>query len=208
MNFKAVLSVISLSLSCLPANAYKIYSAIVPDVGESHLLVTIHDKPCEASSPNASMRNSVSSTSGCWIQDGNLIKITLADNKDVKLFPYADFKFMGDSKPVVPKKEEPKPSKVNLTCVADSWFGDMTIERNEQGELIKLVVSGDEVRATEQASAINFSYKGMNISLSTVTGAFNYETTGFQSYLNNRLLGKPSVKGAGVCKINSGTRQF
>lgn len=37
MNFKAVLTVIALSLSSMTANAYKIYSAIVPDVGERNL---------------------------------------------------------------------------------------------------------------------------------------------------------------------------
>jgi hypothetical protein len=69
-------------------------------------------------------------------------------------------------------------------------------------------VSGEKVSASEKANAINFSFSGMNISLSTLTGVFNYETSGFQKYLNNRLLGGGSAKGAGICKVNNAIKQF
>ena len=69
-------------------------------------------------------------------------------------------------------------------------------------------MSGELVGANEVSNAINFSFKGLNISLSTLTGVFNYETSGFQKYLNNRLLGGGSAKGAGLCKINTSVKQF
>ena len=76
------------------------------------------------------------------------------------------------------------------------------------GSLKSLVVSADFVGATVVANTINFSFNRLNISLSVLTGAFNYETSRFQRYLNNRLLGGGSTKGSRLCKVNTGTKHF
>ena len=145
----------------------------------------------------------------CWYQDGDLIKVKVPNIEGVKVFPFSEFKFIGYTKPqTVAKQEEKKQGVTTLTCAADAWFGDIVVERNADGSLKSLVVSGEPVTATEQANSLNFSFKGLNISLSTLTGAFNYETSGFQRYLNNRLLGGGSAKGTGYCKVNTGAKQF
>lgn len=191
----------------------KVMSALVPSDGETHLLVSIYERNCETNGWNASLANTAESAKGCWYQEGDLVKIKIQGVDGVRTFPYSAFKFMGYSKPQAQTQAQKTEVKkqdatVTLTCVADAWFGDIVVERNQDGTLKSLVVSGELVSATEVANAINFSFKGMNISLSTLTGAFNYETSGFQRYLNNRLLGGGSTKGAGLCKVNAATKQF
>ena len=187
----------------------KVMSALVPSDGETHLLVSIYERNCEPSGWNASLSNTNESSRGCWYQEGDLIKIKIQGAEGLRVFPYDAFKFMGVSKPQTATAQQPKQqSNVTLSCVADAWFGDIVVERNQDGTLKSLVVSGELVGANEVANAINFSFKGLNISLSTLTGVFNYETSGFQKYLNNRLLGGGSAKGAGLCKINTSVKQF
>lgn len=207
------ISITCLSWSLAASAQQKVMSAPVPVDGDTHLLVSIYERNCEPNGWNASLANTVESARGCWYQEGDLIKIKIQGVEGVRAFPYSSFKFMGNSKPPTqaqaPKTEVKKQdATVTLTCAADAWFGDIVVERNQDGTLKSLVVSGELVSATEVANAINFSFKGMNISLSTLTGAFNYETSGFQRYLNNRLLGGGSTKGAGLCKVNTATKQF
>ena len=114
---------------------------------------------------------------------------------------------MGDSVAQVATKPQENKLVTVLTCVADAWAGDVTVERNQDGSLKTVFVSGERVSANEQANAINFSYSGLNISLSTLTGVFNYDTSGFQSFLN-RELRRPNAKGAGVCKVNTAQKKF
>jgi hypothetical protein len=198
------------SLSVLSAFAqYKVSSALIPIDGETHLLVSIYDRNCESNGWNASLSNTNESSRGCWYQEGDLIKIRIQGTDGVRVFPLDAFKFMGLSKPQNVTAQQPKQqSPITLSCVADAWFGDIVVERNQDGTLKSLVVSGEVVNASEVANAINFTFKGLNISLSTLTGVFNYETSGLQKYLNNRLLGVGSTKGAGLCKINTSAKQF
>lgn len=208
-----MLSLVFVALMCifaLPASAQqKVLAALVPGDGEAHLLVTIYERNCEPAGWNATLTNTDSTIRGCWYQDGDLIKVKVANVEGIKIFPFVEFKLMGYAKPQpVAKQDERKQGITTLSCVADAWFGDIVVERNADGSLKSLVVSGETVSATEQANSLNFSFKGLNISLSTLTGAFNYETSGFQRYLNNRLLGGGSAKGTGYCKVNTGTKQF
>jgi hypothetical protein len=188
---------------------HRVMSALVPSEGETHLLVSIYERNCEPSGWNASLSNTNESSRGCWYKEGDLIKIKVQGVEGVRVFPFDAFKFMGFSKPQTATAPQPKQqSTVTLSCVADAWFGDIVVERNQDGTLKSLVVSGELVSANEVANVINFSFKGLNISLSTLTGVFNYETSGFQKYLNNRLLGVGSTKGAGLCKINISQKLF
>ena len=188
---------------------HRVSSALIPLDGETHLLVSIYDRNCDSNGWNASLSNPQESSRGCWYQEGDLVKIKIQGSDQLRAFPFESFKFMGVTKPQATKPTENKQAtSVTLSCVADAWFGDIVVERNQDGTLKSLVVSGESVSASEVANVINFTFKGLNISLSTLTGVFNYETSGFQKYLNNRLLGGGSTKGAGLCKINTSVKQF
>lgn len=192
----------------LEVPAYQVFSGLYQDAGDTHLLVTIRDKACDPKAGNATINNIATSLRGCWIQEGPVVKITILDSSDVRVFPKADLRLMGDLQDLAAiKSQEIKPSTVALTCIADAWVGDVVVERGVDGALKSLFVSGDRVSATEQANAINFSFNGLNISLSTTTGVFNYETSGFQSFLNSEF-GRKNTKGVGVCKINTAKKQF
>jgi len=212
MKFGLKLLVIAcLSWVFIASAQQKVMSALVPSDGETHLLVSIYERNCESNSWNASLANTAESAKGCWFQEGDLVKIKVQGVDGFRIFPFSAFKFMGYSKPQAqaPKAEVKKQdATVTLTCAADAWFGDIVVERNQDGTLKSLVVSGEIVSAAEVANAINFSFKGMNISLSAITGAFNYETSGFQKFLNRELFGGGSTKGTGLCKVNTATKQF
>ncbi len=203
---KRLLTIASALFIASSASAYSIQAAIVPDAGEKHVLVSIRDRACDSKTGNAQISTATTTSNGCWTKDGQLIKVTLLDSNEVKVFPVSEFKLIGDTQELAEKSNE-KRASVTLTCVADAWVGDVTVERNADGSLKNVYVSGERVSASEQANALNFSYNGFNISLSTLTGVFNYETTGFQSFLNLKL-GKPNAKGAGACKINTAQKKF
>jgi hypothetical protein len=188
-------------------NAAPVFAALIPDTPDTHILVTLVDKACDPKSGNSSIVTASSSVKGCWMQDGPTYKVTLLETNEVKIFPKTEFKFMGDSVAQVATKPQENKLVTVLTCVADAWAGDVTVERNQDGSLKTVFVSGERVSANEQANAINFSYSGLNISLSTLTGVFNYDTSGFQSFLN-RELRRPNAKGAGVCKVNTAQKKF
>lgn len=195
-------------LFALQSSAYPVFSGLYPDVGDTHLLVTIRDKACDPKSGNATINNTSTNLRGCWVQEGPVVKISIMDSSEIKVFPKSELKLMGDVQDVPSSKsQETQPANVALTCIADAWVGDVVVERGADGVLKNLYVSGDRVNATEQANAINFSFNGLNISLSTITGVFNYETSGFQSFLNMKLA-RPNAKGAGLCKINTAKKQF
>ena len=212
MKFKKTLAFIfinSVFMTALHAQ-HTVMMAVVPSSGETSVLATIIDRKCDAVGWNATLTNTTETLRGCWFREGDLVKIKIANSETVRVIPFDVLKSIGLTRPPqTPKAEEPKkPTTTTLSCAADAWFGDIVVERNSDGTLKNLVVSGESVSATEVSSSINFSFRGLNISLSTLTGAFNYETSGFQRYLNNRLLGGGSAKGTGICKINNLNRQF
>lgn len=189
--------------------AGKTYMALVPTSTEFYAIVSVSEKPCVAGDGNAlyvsEQRSGRLSALGCWKQDGNTVKVEWSSGDKVPtFFDFALFKPISDDGSSTAKQG----STVLLTCSATGWIGDILVERNETGILQKLNVAGDDVNFSEKGPAINFSYKGKNISLSTTTGIFSYETSGFQSYLNNRLLGGGDVRGTGLCKLAESTKKF
>lgn len=196
-----------LMLAGQSALANEVMSALVPQGDGRHLLVTIHDKACDPKSGNVNIYSTQGSLRGCWQRDGDLIRVQLLDSSEIRVFPRREFKLMGGLNPIA-KSEQQANQTTNLTCAADAWAGDIVVERNPDGALKSVFVSGEKVEASEQANTINFSYKGLTIGLSTLTGMFNYDTSGLQSYLNNRFLGRGSAKGVGRCILNSAGRQF
>lgn len=183
--------------------------ALVPTSTEYFAIVTVTEKPCVVGDANALYMSEVRSVRvsalGCWKQEGNSVKVEwTAGDKVPATFDFALFKPISDDG----SKTVKQGSKVLLTCSATGWVGDILVDRDEAGVLQKLIVAGEDVSFEEKGPAINFSYKGKNISLSTSTGIFNYETTAFQSYLNNRLLGGGDVKGTGSCKLADATKKF
>lgn len=207
MTMKRTLFCILLTGFVLTGKAAPVFSALIPDTPETHILVTLIDKACDHKNGNSSIVSASTSLKGCWMQDGPTYKVTLLETNEVKVFPKSEFKFMGDSVAQVATKPQDNKLSTVLTCIADAWAGDITVERNTDGSLKTLFVSGEKVSATEQANAINFSYNGLNISLSTLTGVFNYETAGFQSFLNFKM-GRSNTKGAGLCKANTAQKKF
>lgn|GEM_PF-1485268 len=212
MKFKKTLAFIfinSVFMTALHAQ-HTVMMAVVPSSGETSVLATIIDRNCDVVGWNATLANTNETLRGCWHREGDLVKIKISNSDAVRVIPFDVLKSIGQTRPPQTQKaEEPKkPTATTLSCAADAWFGDIVVERNSDGTLKNLIVSGEAVSATEVSSSINFSFKGLNISLSTLTGAFNYETSGFQRYLNNRLLGGGSAKGTGICKINNLNRQF
>jgi hypothetical protein len=200
----------TLALICFNTFAFKIYATLTPEnsPNDNYLLITIYDRNCTNEEFNSKISNSTRSFNACWTQDNENVKITNNESKEIRIIPFQDFKYMGESSPAKVSSVQTKESKVTLTCVADAWAGDILIERNKDGSITNFIVSGEQISPTEQGNSINFSYKGLNISLSTLTGVFNYETSGFQKYLNNRLLGGGSTKGAGACKVNNNQKMF
>ncbi len=192
------------------AYAGKTYMALAPTTTDLFAIVSIAEKPCNPNEGNAMYAaetpNGKVSALGCWKLDGNTVKIewSTGDSKAPASFDFSIFKPISyDGTPV-----RRQGSKITLNCSAPGWVGDILVERSETGSLEKLIVAGEDVSFSEKGTAINFTYKGKNISLSTTTGIFNYETSGFQSYLNNRLFGGGNVAGTGSCKIADSTKRF
>ena len=197
-----------LTIGTTGAWAEKMYGALVPDEADTFSLIYIAEKVCDGAVTNAALVRANGVLKGCWVKDGDVVKIRIPTLSE-KAYPLGVFRYMGDSNAAMKSEETQKvDTSVALTCAADAWTGDVIVERYADGKLKAVFVSGEKVNASEQASAINFTFNGMNISLSTITGAFNYETTGFQKYLNNRLLGSASAKGAGLCRKVGGAKQF
>ena len=200
-------------IACLVAMnsafAGKTYMALVPTSTEFFAIVTVTEKPCVAGDANALYMSEVRavkvSALGCWKQEGNSVRVewTVGD-KVPTTFDFGLFKPISDDG----SKTVKQGTKVLLTCSATGWVGDILVDRDESGVLQKLIVAGEDVSFQEKGSAINFAYKGKNISLSTSTGIFNYQTSGFQSFLNNRYLGGGDVQGAGSCKLADATKKF
>ena len=203
---KLLLSLIFIAF-VINANAAAVFSALIPDSGETHALVTLMDTACDVKTGNANILTPTRSLKGCWTLDGLSYKVTLLGTNEVKVFPKAEFKFMGDTTGTPSSKPEATKLSTVLTCIADAWKGDVTVERNSDTSLKAVFVSGERVNAAEQANAINFSFGGLNISLSTLTGVFNYDTAGFQSFLNFKM-GRSNTKGTGFCNANSAPKKF
>lgn len=191
------------------AHASKAYIALLPTNTPIHAVVTVMEKPCSTSEGNALYMIGKSASMGCWKLDGRQVRIEWQPGSNAPtVFEFEQFKLVSDDGDSATAAASKQGKVTQLTCVADAWVGDVIVQRDEAGILRKLTVSGEDVSFSEKGTSINFSFQGKNISLSTSTGVFNYETSGFQSYLNNRFLGGGNTKGAGSCRLGEAVKKF
>ena len=203
--------ILSILLLCCSAQAEKIAAGVYKsDVG-GELLTTI-DKPCDPASGNATLITAGKHVMGCWVAEGDKIKVTWLDGSTSKLFDSANMVALGDipvaSKPApAPVSAQSKAKKTHLTCEADGWSMEVDAERNEFGDLQRFVVGGDVVMANEKSMFITFSYDGLAFALNTVNAGFTYEPAGVQNFIRKNLTGG-KTKGAGTCRINELIKKF
>lgn len=201
--------ILSILLLCCSAQAEKIAAGVYKsDVG-GELLTTI-DKPCDPASGNATLITAGKHVMGCWVAEGDKIKVTWLDGSTSKLFDSANMVALGDipvaSKPATTSAQS-KAKKTHLTCEADGWSMEVDAERNEFGDLQRFVVGGDVVMANEKSMFITFSYDGLAFALNTVNAGFTYEPAGVQNFIRKNLTGG-KTKGAGTCRINELIKKF
>ena len=208
--------ILSLALLSCVAQAEKIAAGTYrSDSGVGELLTTI-EKPCDPASGNATLITSGKHVMGCWVAEGDKIKVTWLDGSTSKLFDAANMVALGDIamtpvKPAITAAPAPAasvPRKTHLTCEADGWTIELDVERNATGDLQRFLVDGDAVMTTEKPTLIAFSYDGVSFALNTVTAGFTYEPAGVQNYIRKKLLGNGKAKGTGTCRINELIRKF
>lgn len=206
--FKFFLLLLSLLISTL-ANAERVAAGVFKSDAGGELLTTI-EKPCDPASGNATLITAGKHVMGCWIAEGDKIKVTWLDRSTSKLFDSSNMVALGDI-PVTPKPApaiaQSKAKKTHLTCDADGWSMEVDVERNETGDLQRFVVGGDLVMANEKSMFITFSYDGLAFAINTVNAGFTYEPAGVQNFIRKNLTGG-KTKGAGTCRINELVKKF
>jgi len=83
------------------ANAEKIAAGVYKSDAGGELLTTI-EKPCDPSSGNATLITAGKQVMGCWVAEGDKIKVTWLDGSTSKLFDSSNMVALGDI-PVAPK---------------------------------------------------------------------------------------------------------
>ena len=206
--FKFFLLLLSLLISTL-ANAERVAAGVFKSDAGGELLTTI-EKPCDPASGNATLITAGKHVMGCWVAEGDKVKVTWLDGSTSKLFDAANMVALGDI-PVAPKPApvtaQSKAKKTHLTCDADGWSMEVDVERNETGDLQRFVVGGDLVMANEKSMYITFSYDGLAFAINTVNAGFTYEPAGVQNFIRKNLTGG-KTKGAGTCRINELVKKF
>jgi hypothetical protein len=206
--FKFFLLLLSLLISTL-ANAERVAAGVFKSDAVGELLTTI-EKPCDPASGNATLITAGKHVMGCWVAEGDKIKVTWLDGSTSKLFDSSNMVALGDI-PVTPKPApaiaQSKAKKTHLTCDADGWSMEVDVERNETGDLQRFVVGGDLVMANEKSMFITFSYDGLAFTINTVNAGFTYEPAGVQNFIRKNLTGG-KTKGAGTCRINELVKKF
>ena len=201
--------VLSIALLACAAQAEKIAAGVYKSDAGGELLTTI-EKPCDPASGNATLITAGKHVMGCWVAEGDKVKVTWLDGSTSKLFDAANMVALGDI-PVAPKPApvtaQSKAKKTHLTCDADGWSREVDVERNETGDLQRFVVGGDLVMANEKSMFITFSYDGLSFSINTVNAGFSYEPAGVQNFILKNLTGG-KTKGAGTCRINELVKKF
>lgn len=203
------LFIISFFIFASAAQAEKIAAGIYKSDTGNELLTTI-DKPCDPATGNATLITAGKHVMGCWVAEGDKIKVTWLDGSTSKMFDAANMVALGDisvaPKPA-PVTAQSKAKKTHLTCEADGWSMEVDVERNESGDLQRFVVGGDLVMANEKSMFITFSYDGLSFSINTVNAGFSYEPAGVQNFIRKNLTGG-KTKGAGTCRINELVKKF
>jgi hypothetical protein len=201
--------ILIMALFACAAQAEKIAAGVYKSDAGGELLTTI-EKPCDPASGNATLITAGKHVMGCWIAEGDKIKVTWLDRSTSKLFDSSNMVALGDI-PVTPKPApaiaQSKAKKTHLTCDADGWSMEVDVERNETGDLQRFVVGGDLVMANEKSMFITFSYDGLAFAINTVNAGFTYEPAGVQNFIRKNLTGG-KTKGAGTCRINELVKKF
>jgi len=203
------LFILNLALFAFSTHAEKIAAGVYRSEAGGELLTTI-EKPCDPASGNASLITAGKHVIACWVVEGDKVKVTWLDGSTSKLFDSSNLVALGDISTVpkhTPTTTQSKPKKTHLTCEADGWSMEVDVERNEIGDLQRLVVGGDTVMANEKSMFITFSYDGLSFSLNTVNAGFTYEPAGVQNFIRKNLTGGKS-KGSGSCRINELVKKF
>ena len=208
MKFNKV-CVLSMALITCAVQAEKIAAGVYKSDAGGELLTTI-EKPCDPSSGNATLITAGKRVMGCWVPEGDKIKVIWLDGSTSKLFDSSNMVALGDI-PVAPKPApataQSKAKKTHLTCDADGWSMEVDVERGEAGDLQRFLVGGDTVMANEKSMFISFSYDGLSFALNTVNAGFTYEPAGVQNFIRKNLTGG-KTKGAGTCRINELVKKF
>jgi len=203
--------ILSLALLAGAAQAEKIAAGVYKSDAGGELLTTI-DKPCDPVTGNATLITAGKHVMGCWMAEGDKIKVTWIDGSTSKIFDSSNMVALGDI-PVAPKPAsatvaaQSKIKKTHLTCEADGWSMEVDVERNETGDLQRFMVGGDTVMASEKSMFITFSYDGLSFAINTVNAGFTYEPAGVQNFIRKNLTGG-KTKGAGTCRINELIKKF
>jgi len=199
--------ILSMTMLAFAAQAEKIAAGVYKSGVGGELLTTI-EKPCDSSTGNATLITSGKQVMGCWVAEGDKIKVTWLDGSTSKIFDAANMVALGDI-PVAPKPApaQSKAKKTHLTCDADGWSMEVDVERGETGDLQRFLVGGDTVMANEKSMFISFSYDGLSFALNTVNAGFTYEPAGVQNFIRKNLTGG-KTKGAGTCRINELVKKF
>lgn len=200
---KIFLALVALFVSS--ANAGKVFMALVPSGNQFHAVVTITENACTQAEGNALFMLSGKTSVGCWKMDGSQVRFEWRSGDAPQRLPFDAFKLVSDDGQQANSRKTP--TSTHLVCTAPGWVSDVIVERDEAGVLTKLLVSGQEVSFSERGTSITFTFNGKNIALSTSTGAFTYETSGFQSFINNQMR-RPDVSGSGNCRIGDGVKKF
>jgi hypothetical protein len=186
------------------AYASKVYIALLPTNTPIYALVTVMEKPCSPSEGNAMYMVGKSASMGCWKLDGQTVRVEWQTGSNAPTaFQFEQFKLVSDDGDSTTASASKQGRVTHLTCAADAWVGDVIVHRDEAGVLKRLQIAGEDVSFAESGTAINFSFQGKNISLSTSTGIFNYETTGFR-----RILGERNTRGTGTCRQGDPVKKF
>jgi hypothetical protein len=205
------LFILSFLLLTSVTQAEKIAAGVYKSDAGGELLTTI-EKPCDPVSGNATLITAGKHVMGCWVAEGDKIKVTWLDGSTSKMFESSNMVPLGDI-PVAPKPAptpetaQSKSKKTHLTCEADGWTMEVDVERNAIGDLQRFVVGGDLVTANEKSMFITFSYDGLSFSINTVNAGFSYEPAGVQNFIRKNLTGGKS-KGTGTCRINELVKKF
>ena len=201
------LFVLSIFLLACAAQAEKMAAGIFKTDAGIELLTTF-EKPCDPSSGNATLITSGKQILACWSAEGDKVKVVWLDGSASKTYEADNMVALGDVS-VTSKlaSVQSKIKKTHLTCDADGWTMEVDVERNETGELQRLMVSGDAVMANEKPTLITFSYDGLAFALNTVTAGFTYEPSGVQNFIRKKLVGG-KTKGAGTCRITELVKKF
>lgn len=198
---------VALTVMASQAHSQKQFAGVFKAESGLSELVTTFEKPCDKTEGNANVISGNKQRAGCWVKVGDDIKFDSLDGTFSKTYASANIHWVAENL-VAPVKVAAGPKKSHLTCEADGWQLEMDVERNENGDLTRLLVAGDSVLASEKSTQIAFSYDGLAFNLNTITGKFTYETSGVQSYIRKNLMGTGKSKGTGACHVNELVKKF